>query len=65
MESASPVRKNIVIIIDQSSSMRKDRKMEMAKDAAITVLDTLSPQDNASIQPTKKMVYIHTLDPGR
>ena len=40
--------------------------MELAKGAAITVLDTLSPQDNASIQPTKKMMYIiHTLHPER
>lgn len=39
--------------------------MELAKGATITVLDTLSPQDNASIQLTKKMMYIHTLHPER
>ncbi|XP_068702229.1 VWFA and cache domain-containing protein 1-like isoform X1 [Montipora foliosa] len=49
VETASPVKKNVVIIIDRSASMRRLRRMELAKDAAITVLDTLSPQDNVGI----------------
>lgn len=65
METASPVKKNIVIVIDQSLSMKREGKMDLAKGAANTVLDTLSPQDNASTQSTKKMMYIHTLDPER
>lgn len=47
METASPVKKNLVIIIDRSGSMSGPR-MQLAKDAALTVLDTLSPQDNVS-----------------
>ena len=65
METASPVKKNIVIVIDQSLSMSSEGKMDLAKDAANTVLDTLSPQDNASTRSTKKMMYIYTLDPER
>ena len=47
METASPVKKNLVIIIDRSGSMSGPR-MRLAIDAALTVLDTLSPQDNVS-----------------
>ena len=47
VETASPVKKNLVIIIDRSGSM-KGLRMKLAKDAAITVLDTLSPHDNVS-----------------
>ena len=47
VETASPVNKNLVIIIDRSGSMSGTR-MKLAIDAALTVLDTLSPQDNVS-----------------
>lgn len=47
MENASPVKKNLVIIIDRSGSMKGPR-MRLAIDAALTVVDTLSPQDNVS-----------------
>lgn len=47
VETASPVKKNLVIIIDRSGSMFGTR-MKLAIDAALTVLDTLSPQDNVS-----------------
>lgn len=47
METASPVKKNLVIVIDRSGSMSGTR-MRLAIDAARTVLDTLSPQDNVS-----------------
>lgn len=47
METASPVKKNLVIIVDRSGSMSGPR-MLLAKDAAVTVLDTLSAQDNVS-----------------
>lgn len=48
METASPVKKNLVIIIDRSGSM-SGLRMRLAKEAAFTVLDTLSPKDNVSI----------------
>lgn len=48
METASPIKKNLVIIIDRSGSMSGPR-MRLAVDAALTVLDTLSPQDYVSI----------------
>jgi len=45
--------------------MRREGKMDLAKGAANTVLDTLSPQDNVSTQPTKKDdVYSYT-SPGK
>ena len=47
VETASPVNKNLVIIIDRSGSMSGTR-MRLAIEAALTVLDTLSPQDNVS-----------------
>lgn len=47
VETASPVKKNLVIIIDRSGSMSGPR-MRLAIEAALTVLDTLSPQDNVS-----------------
>lgn len=47
VETASPVNKNLVIIIDRSGSM-SGKRMKLAIDAALTVLDTLSPQDNVS-----------------
>ena len=47
VETASPVKKNLVIIIDRSGSMSGTR-MKLAIDAALTVLDTLSPQDNVN-----------------
>ncbi|KAL9972842.1 hypothetical protein ACROYT_G019223 [Oculina patagonica] len=48
VETASPVKKNLVIIIDRSGSMSGPR-MRLAIEAALTVLDTLSPQDNVGI----------------
>lgn len=48
VETASPVKKNLVIIIDRSGSM-SGLRMRLAKEAAFTVLDTLSPKDNVSI----------------
>ena len=48
METASPIKKNLVIIIDRSGSMSGPR-MRLAVDAALTVLDTLSSQDYVSI----------------
>ena len=53
METASPVRKNLVIIIDRSGSM-SGLRMRLAKEAAFTVLDTLSPKDNVSIVHFRK-----------
>lgn len=42
-------RKRLVIIIDQSGSMKAKQRMVLAKDAALTVLNTLTPDDYVSI----------------
>ena len=42
-------KKNVVIIIDRSGSMTKAGRMALAKDAALTVLDTLTADDYVSI----------------
>ena len=42
-------RKKLVIIIDRSGSMGKEHRMNLAKDAALTVLNTLTPDDYVSI----------------
>ena len=41
-------RKRLVIIIDRSGSMRAKQRMVLAKDAALTVLNTLTPDDYVS-----------------
>ena len=53
VETASPVKKNLVIIIDRNGSM-SGLRMRLAKEAAFTVLDTLSPKDNVSIVHFRK-----------
>ena len=60
MEAASPVKKNLVIIIDRSGSMSGSR-MRLAKDAALTVLDTLSPHDNVSTRASFALGWTNLL----
>ena len=42
-------RKNLVVIIDRSGSMGGKNRLILAKNAALTVLDTLTPDDYVSI----------------
>ena len=44
VETATPIPKHVVIVIDKSGSMGTSL-MKIAKDAAKTVLDTLNPRD--------------------
>ena len=41
-------RKNLVIIIDRSGSMSRAGRIVLAKDAALTVLETLTADDYVS-----------------
>eukprot|EP00058_Branchiostoma_floridae_P028144 XP_002613635.1 hypothetical protein BRAFLDRAFT_93676 [Branchiostoma floridae] len=51
VSAASPKKKNVVIVIDVSGSMREppgpeeQNRLNLAKQAALTVLDTLTPRD--------------------
>ena len=45
VETATPVPKHVVIVIDKSGSMRDNNRMSLAKDAAKTVLSTMNPRD--------------------
>jgi uncharacterized protein with von Willebrand factor type A (vWA) domain len=41
--------KNVIILIDKSSSMSKAGELEIAKNAVISVIDTLSISDNLAV----------------
>lgn len=62
MSSATPVEKDIVIIIDTSGSMSATHNglslMQIAHQAAISVLQTLNPNDRVCIEnmPLSKSV---------
>ena len=43
--TATPSPKNIVILLDSSTSMGDHNNLDAAKDTAKTVLNTLNPQD--------------------
>ena len=45
VETATPIPKHVVIVIDKSGSMQSRNRMQIAKEAAKTVLDTLNPRD--------------------
>ncbi|XP_035676979.1 uncharacterized protein LOC118416038 isoform X3 [Branchiostoma floridae] len=54
--AASPKKKNVVIVMDVSGSMREPQagpeeqnRLNLAKQAALTVLDTLTPRDWAGV----------------
>ena len=53
MQTATPSPKDVVIIIDKSGSMSSTHEgqtlMEIANNAGITVLETLSPNDRVSV----------------
>ena len=45
VETATPIPKHVVIVIDRSGSMGESNLIRIAKDASKTVLDTLNPRD--------------------
>ncbi|XP_019645836.1 PREDICTED: VWFA and cache domain-containing protein CG16868-like [Branchiostoma belcheri] len=45
VSAASPKKKNVVIVIDISGSMNTAHRIDLAKQAALTVLDTLTARD--------------------
>ena len=47
VETATPEAKDVVLVMDTSWSMTGD-KLRVAKEAAITVLDTMNPKDQVS-----------------
>eukprot|EP00058_Branchiostoma_floridae_P028143 XP_002613634.1 hypothetical protein BRAFLDRAFT_93675 [Branchiostoma floridae] len=56
VSAASPKKKNVVIVMDVSGSMREphgvpeeQNRLNLAKQAALTVLDTLTPRDWAGV----------------
>ena len=55
-----PVRKNLIVIIDRSGSMSLLQRMNLARTAALTVLDGLRPEDYVSIAEFNICVTILT-----
>ncbi|KAI8511662.1 hypothetical protein Bbelb_107620 [Branchiostoma belcheri] len=49
VSAASPKKKNVVIVIDVSLSMHDANRINLAKQAALTVLDTLTARDWAGV----------------
>ncbi|XP_078678431.1 VWFA and cache domain-containing protein 1-like [Branchiostoma floridae x Branchiostoma belcheri] len=49
VSAASPKKKNVVIVIDVSLSMNDANRLDLAKQAALTVLDTLTARDWAGV----------------
>ena len=47
VETATPIAKDLVLVIDSSGSMM-GRSMEIARQAAKTVVETLNPNDRVS-----------------
>ena len=45
VETATPIPKDIVVVLDRSGTMSLGQSMTMAKDAAKTVVGTLNPKD--------------------
>ena len=50
VETATPEAKDVVLVMDTSFSMTGD-KLKVAKEAAITVLDTMNPKDQVNNAP--------------
>jgi hypothetical protein len=48
--SLQPMPKNLVFVLDTSASMERDYKLSHAKKALKSYIDTLTPQDNFTIQ---------------
>ncbi|KAI0212439.1 hypothetical protein LSAT2_002639 [Lamellibrachia satsuma] len=49
VEAATPIPKDIVVVLDSSGTMSHGQSMKMAKDAAKTVVTTLNPKDRIGV----------------
>ena len=49
VQASAPKPKDVVLVIDRSSSMRKFDRMLATKNAAVTVLNTLTPDDRIAV----------------
>ena len=49
MQATSLKPKDVVLVLDASASMNKNGKLESTELAAITVLETLTPNDRISV----------------
>ncbi|XP_077862112.1 VWFA and cache domain-containing protein 1-like [Saccoglossus kowalevskii] len=62
VEAATPEPKNVVIVIDTSASMEEETNgktlMQIAIDAAITVLDTMNPSDKVGVVSFSDTVFV-------
>ena len=57
VETATPVPKYVVIVIDKSGSMSFGNRISVAKDAAKTVLNTMNPRDE--VRNENDISFIH------
>ena len=48
VETATPMPKDLVIVLDRSGSMMEDNRQALARVAARTVIGTLNPNDRVS-----------------
>ncbi len=64
METYTPVPKDVVIVLDKSGSMSSMHDglhlMDIAKEAAYTVLDTLNPNDRVSTHGITTLCLVRT-----
>ena len=49
VQASAPTPKDVVLVIDRSASMKKFDRMKVTKQAAITVLNTLTPDDRIAV----------------
>jgi len=49
VQASASIPKDIVLVIDRSASMKKFNRMVATKKAAITVLNTLTPDDRIAV----------------
>ena len=61
METTIPSPKDIVIVLDRSDSMEIQNIMDLAKDAASTVVQTLNPNDRVSQPLVVKYTCVNRL----
>ena len=60
MEAATAIPKDIVVVLDRSGSM-KGRMMQIAREAAKTVVETLNPNDRVRRTRTKGLCKSETI----
>ena len=56
VETATPIPKDIVVVLDRSGTMSHGQSMKTAKDAAKTVVGTLNPKDR--VRQGRKVLYV-------